>query len=108
MSKYTDRPPCASQGLKLAAAHGLKPANAVSAFRGAFATVTAVAALLALPRPGLAAPTGGSVVAGSATISTSGTTTNINQSTNQAIINWMRFSIAPNETVKSESSVVKV
>ncbi|MFY9084081.1 beta strand repeat-containing protein [Aliarcobacter cryaerophilus] len=45
------------------------------------------------------APTGGIVVSGNATISQSGNTTNINQSSNKAIINWQDFSIKSNETV---------
>ncbi len=49
--------------------------------------------------PALAGPTGGSVVAGSASITQTGGTTNINQSTYQAIINWQTFSIARGETV---------
>jgi filamentous hemagglutinin family protein len=68
-------------------------------FRGLFATATAIAAVMALPRYGVAGPTGGTVVAGSAAISQSGNTTNINQSTNQAVINWLGFSIAPSQTV---------
>ncbi|MFG1374183.1 GLUG motif-containing protein, partial [Xanthobacter oligotrophicus] len=58
---------------------------------------TALATLLAAPA--FAAPQGGSVVSGTATISTSGTTTNVNQSTNKAIINWTAFSVAASETV---------
>jgi filamentous hemagglutinin family protein len=68
-------------------------------FRGPLAAASAIAAVMALPRYGLAGPTGGTVVGGAATISQSGSTTNINQSTNQAIINWQTFSIAPSETV---------
>lgn len=49
--------------------------------------------------PACAGPTGGDVVAGSASISTSGNTTKIDQTTQQAIIDWQQFSIAPNETV---------
>jgi filamentous hemagglutinin family protein len=64
-----------------------------------FATMTAVAALLIAQRTGLAGPTGGSVVEGSAGISQSGSVTNVNQSTNKAIINWQGFSIGANETV---------
>jgi filamentous hemagglutinin family protein len=63
------------------------------------ATATAIAAVLALQRPALAGPTGGTVVQGSAGISQEGNTTNINQSSNKAIIDWQRFSIAPQETV---------
>src|SRR5215831_16543043 len=67
--------------------------------QGPFATLTAVAALLVLQRPALAGPTGGQVAAGSATISQSGSTTNVNQSSQSTIINWQTFSIAPKETV---------
>src|SRR5574344_495581 len=45
------------------------------------------------------APKGGTVVSGTATISQNGNTTNINQSSNKAIINWQDFSIKSNETV---------
>jgi filamentous hemagglutinin family protein len=51
------------------------------------------------PRPALAGPNGGSVVAGSAGIQQSGNTTNINQSSNSAVINWQGFSIGKQETV---------
>src|SRR5215469_8168462 len=75
------------------------PSSQLRASRLPFATATAIAAVLALPRLGLAGPTGGSVVAGSAAISQSGPTTNVNQSSNRAVINWQGFSIAPAETV---------
>lgn len=45
-------------------------------------------------------PTGGAVVAGSATIGSAGTTLTINQSTQSAIINWQQFSIASGELTK--------
>ena len=67
--------------------------------QGPFATLTAVAALLVFERPVVAGPAGGQVVGGSATISQSGSTTNVNQSSQAAIINWQSFSIAPKETV---------
>src|SRR5262249_38657761 len=41
----------------------------------------------------------GQVVAGSAGISQSGPVTNINQSSNKAVINWQTFSIGARETV---------
>ncbi|ALM84350.1 filamentous hemagglutinin N-terminal domain-containing protein [Bordetella sp. N] len=45
-------------------------------------------------------PTGGNVVAGSASINNAGNgTVNINQSSGKAIINWQGFSIGANETV---------
>ena len=50
--------------------------------------------------PLLANPTGGAVVAGSATIGAAGKTLSINQSSNNAIINWQTFSIASGETTR--------
>jgi filamentous hemagglutinin family protein len=50
--------------------------------------------------PAFGNPTGGSVVAGSATIGGSGNTVTINQSSNAAIINWQQFSIAHGETTQ--------
>ncbi|HWK96870.1 MAG TPA: MBG domain-containing protein [Pseudolabrys sp.] len=44
-------------------------------------------------------PTGGTVAAGNAGISQNGSTLNINQSTNQAIINWQSFSVGQGGTV---------
>ncbi|MDD4330646.1 MAG: filamentous hemagglutinin N-terminal domain-containing protein, partial [Aliarcobacter sp.] len=46
-----------------------------------------------------AAPIGGVVTSGNATIAQSGNTTNITQSTQKASINWQGFSINSNETV---------
>ncbi|WP_170959072.1 filamentous hemagglutinin N-terminal domain-containing protein [Magnetospirillum sp. 15-1] len=72
-------------------------------------TMTAAAALLVFSPPAQAAPQGGTVVSGAATITQSGNTTDINQSTGRAIINWQSFSIAAPETVNfhqpSSSSV---
>ena len=58
-------------------------------------TSIAAAAMLGLAAPAQAqsAPTGGTVTAGSATISSSGQTVTINQSSQQAAINWQTFSI---------------
>lgn len=58
-----------------------------------------VSALLGSVTLTFAAPTGGVVTSGNATISQNGTTTNINQSTQKATINWQNFSIKSNETV---------
>lgn len=43
-----------------------------------------------------AAPSGGTVSSGTATISQNGNITNINQSSNKASINWQSFSISSN------------
>ena len=53
-----------------------------------------------------ASPTGGVVTSGTANISQNGTTTNINQNTNKASINWQNFSIAQNETVNFNQPTV--
>ena len=45
-------------------------------------------------------PSGGAVVAGSATIGSAGLTLTINQSSHNAIINWQQFSIAGDQTTK--------
>jgi len=58
-----------------------------------------VSALLGSVTLSFAAPSGGNVVSGSATISQSAKTTNINQSTGKASINWNKFSIASDESV---------
>ncbi|ACK50248.1 hypothetical protein Msil_1279 [Methylocella silvestris BL2] len=49
------------------------------ALYGPFATMTVIAALLALPRPVLAGPSGGVAIDGSANIGQTGSVTNINQ-----------------------------
>jgi filamentous hemagglutinin family protein len=58
-----------------------------------------VAVLTASATSGLANPDGGHVVAGDADIVSQGNTTNIDQRTPTAIIDWRSFSIAPHETV---------
>lgn len=57
-------------------------------------------AALAVPGFALAGPTGGEVVAGDATISTPGSnTTQIDQTTQGAVINWQQFSVGSAEYV---------
>ena len=51
------------------------------------------------PLPANALPTGGQVVAGSASINTTGNTMNINQSSQRAVINWNSFDVGKNATV---------
>jgi len=67
----------------------------------ALAAMLASASIVSLvvPTNSYSAPGGGSVVAGSATINQSGTVTNINQSSNKAVINWNSFGVAKNESV---------
>jgi len=56
--------------------------------------------LLGPMAPVMGNPSGGAVVAGSATIGSAGLTLTINQSSHNAIINWQQFSIAGGETTK--------
>lgn len=58
------------------------------------------ACLVAGPLPVCAAPQGGNVAAGSASISQSGATTTVNQSSNRAVINWRSFDIGKSEAVR--------
>ena len=58
-----------------------------------------VSAFLAGSTMSFAAPSGGTVSNGSATINQNGSITTINQSTNKASINWQDFSIGKTETV---------
>ena len=58
-----------------------------------------VSALLGSVIVANAAPVGGVITSGNATISQSGNTTNINQTTQKVAINWQNFSISSNETV---------
>jgi filamentous hemagglutinin family protein len=55
---------------------------------------------LALGQAALAAPEGGAVAAGSASISQQGNSTLIRQASDRAIINWRGFSIAADEAVR--------
>ncbi|MCD8494206.1 MAG: filamentous hemagglutinin N-terminal domain-containing protein [Alphaproteobacteria bacterium] len=59
--------------------------------------LSSVAALLSATAPALAAPQGGVVNAGNASISQTGPKTDIYQSTGKAVIDWQSFDIAPNE-----------
>lgn len=75
------------------------------------ATPAALALLaIACPPTGLAAPSGGSVAAGSATIHTTGNLTTITQTTSKAILNWNSFNIGQQEEVNfvqpSSSAVI--
>ncbi len=64
-----------------------------------FLKLSAVTASFIITSNLLAAPQGGNVVSGNATIDTNGATTNINQNTAKATINWNSFNVAANETV---------
>ena len=57
------------------------------------------AVVLGISGLALAGPTGGQVTGGNGTISQSGTTTNVDQTSSVLNINWQTFSTAPGETV---------
>ena len=67
--------------------------------RRKLAAAAAAMTALALGAPALAAPTGGQVVAGTASISQQGNSTTIRQSSQQAALNWNSFNVGANETV---------
>ena len=67
--------------------------------RRKLAAAAAAMAALALGGPACAGPTGGQVVAGSATITQSGATTTIQQTSQQASLNWASFNVGSKETV---------
>ena len=71
--------------------------------RGGLLSTTALvgaAALVWASPEALAGPTGGTVVAGNATISTAGATTQVSTNTQRTIINWTGVSLQPGETMK--------
>ncbi|HEY1941165.1 MAG TPA: GLUG motif-containing protein [Roseiarcus sp.] len=76
-------------------------AQCASGLRSRLAASTALALMLtAAPAWAQALPTGGSVAAGAASIARpNASTLNVNQSTNQAIINWNTFSVGAGDTV---------
>lgn len=61
---------------------------------------SAIAIAVTSAQPALANPAGGNVVAGDATISSSGNNVNITQNSNRAVINWDSFNIGVNETTR--------
>ena len=62
--------------------------------------VTVAGGLTIIATPAQANPSGGNVTAGSATITSSGTTTTIHQTSGRAIIEWSNFDIAAGETTQ--------
>jgi filamentous hemagglutinin family protein len=68
--------------------------------RGCVLASASILSLAVMCAAAKAQPSGGSVVAGSAQISSSGATTLINQSTPKAIINWQSFSVGQGSTVQ--------
>ena len=68
--------------------------------RTALETVSIIPFLLLSAAAASAQPTGASVVAGQAQVSSSGATTTVNQSTAKAIINWQNFSVGAGAAVQ--------
>jgi filamentous hemagglutinin family protein len=67
--------------------------------RGAAAALAAAAALTMSPLLARAGPTGGQIVSGSGNITQAGTTTTIDQASQNLSLNWASFNIAPQESV---------
>ena len=67
--------------------------------RRKLAAAAATLAALALGGPASAGPTGGQVLAGAATITQSGATTTIVQTSDKASLNWASFNVGSKETV---------
>lgn len=74
--------------------------NATGIGTGFALQALAVSVMLAFAANALAQPSGGVVAAGAATISAGATSTTINQSTQNAIINWQSFNIASGQSVQ--------
>ncbi|WP_397604099.1 filamentous hemagglutinin N-terminal domain-containing protein, partial [Sphingorhabdus sp.] len=78
----------------------LNPGRAVpTRLRRLFLAGSALTLVLGCPANAEDLPTGGTVAAGDATISQSGSKMVINQSTNKAVINWNTFDIASGASV---------
>lgn len=77
-----------------------KPASPRRRLQAAVSAALMVGPTFAMAVPAVdALPTGGNVTSGTASISQSGSTLNINQSTTKAIINWNSFNIGSDATV---------
>jgi filamentous hemagglutinin family protein len=74
--------------------------HVLQSLKASLLATTAICVVMVLSHPASAqSPTGGSVVAGTAGISQAGAVTNINQSSQKAIINWQGFSVGAQNTV---------
>ena len=78
--------------------NALRPGFAAS-FTARLLAGCMIAALLAMPRPALALPQGGVIVAGTAAITATPSAMTITQSSQNAVINWQGFGIAASESV---------
>lgn len=74
--------------------------SSLKSLKSSLLATAAVCAVMVFAAPASAqSPTGGNVVAGTAGIAQSGLVTNINQSSQKAIINWQGFSVGAQNTV---------
>jgi filamentous hemagglutinin family protein len=87
-------------GVMVAVAENAKGRGKSSTSRGLVAGAVALTGGLFLTPFAQAGPNGGQVSAGAGTIAQAGTTTTINQSSQNLAINWQGFSIAANEAVR--------
>lgn len=79
--------------------HAKRGGKKTSGAKNAVVNSLAVTIALLFGSVSHAAPTGGTVVAGSASISSSANTTTVNQSSQNAALNWQSFDIGVSETV---------
>ncbi|MDB5816435.1 MAG: filamentous hemagglutinin [Rhizobacter sp.] len=79
---------------------GRAGSGSTSAANARFVATLAPLALAAFAAHGQALPTGASVVAGAAKVSTSGSAMTINQSTSKLVTDWQSFSIGAGNSVK--------
>jgi len=89
-----------SLGVLVAVAENAKGRGKSRSSRGLVSGALALAGGLFLLPFAQAGPAGGQVSAGSGSIAQVGTTTTINQGSQNLAINWQSFSIAPNEAVR--------
>ena len=87
---------CILIGHQKTGSFGFSPRKSCSTL---FLKVLSVYLIVSLGTNGFALPLGGSVSAGSASISSGGGSTTITQSTQNAVINWQSFNIGQNEGV---------
>ena len=89
-----------SRGKRNSGRVGQKPSRLFKRCRSRLSQLAVAMALSFSSYSVYANPTGGQVVAGSASISTAPSQVTVNQSTNKAIINWQSFSINEGETTR--------
>jgi filamentous hemagglutinin family protein len=83
----------------ITAANPMAAMKRLKLMRALLLMTTVLPGALASPLQANTLPTGGTVAAGSATVTTDGASTVVNQSSNRAVINWTDFSVAEGKRV---------